>query len=315
MRLVEPRIRDHKVLRLVRLFLRAGVIDEHGRLRSDPDRHAASRHHLTGWGPTSTCRPSTGTSPSVRRTDMSPAWRRQHRRRRGLPNYRLVRYADDFIVLVHGDRSDAEAIRAEIGDLLAHRLRMTLSADKTHITHIDDRCRLPGLPYTTQAPERRASCRAHLPVQGSLGGTENQDQGGHRRGTTSLRLEDVLRQVNPNRAGLGSLGPLRRLQENLLLPGLLVLVETHSLDTTQAPQPELQIRPGAATSGRTGSAKTVSHSYNPAKMRVRRYRYHRTQICTPYNLDDLHPAAARFRQTNHNDEAFVGKVSEHLNPT
>ena len=50
-------------------------------------------------------------------------------------------------------------------------------------------------------------------------------------------------------------------------------------------------------------------------MGVRRYRYHRTQICTPYNLDDLHPAGARFRRTNHNDEAFVGKVSEHLNPT
>ncbi|WP_238455282.1 hypothetical protein, partial [Micromonospora sp. ATA51] len=26
--------------------------------------------------------------------DMSPPWRRQQRRRKGLPNYRLVRYAD-----------------------------------------------------------------------------------------------------------------------------------------------------------------------------------------------------------------------------
>ena len=51
--------------------------------------------------------------------DMSPPWRRQHRRRRGLPNYRLVRFADDFVVLVHGTKSDAEPIRAEIGELLA----------------------------------------------------------------------------------------------------------------------------------------------------------------------------------------------------
>ena len=98
------------------------------------------------------------------------------------------------------------------------------------------------------------------PSKAALAAVKTKIKGATGRGTTSLRLEDVLRQVNPNRAGLGSLGPLRRLQENLLLPGLLVLVETHPLDTTQAPQPELQIRPGAATSERTGSAKTVSRS-------------------------------------------------------
>ena len=41
-------------------------------------------------------------------------------------------------MLVHGSRSEAEALRAEIGALLARKLRMTLSAEKTHITHIDD---------------------------------------------------------------------------------------------------------------------------------------------------------------------------------
>ena len=70
--------------------------------------------------------------------DMSPPWRRQHRRRKGLPNYRLVRFADDFVVLVHGTQSDAETIRAQIGEVLGRELKMTLSVDKTHITHIDD---------------------------------------------------------------------------------------------------------------------------------------------------------------------------------
>ncbi len=39
------------------------------------------------------------------------------------------------------------------------------------------------------------------------------------------------------------------------------------------------------------------------------------QICTPYNLDDGDPAGARFRRTSHNDEAFVGRVSELVSPT
>ena len=50
---------------------------------------------------------------------MTPAWRRQYRRRTGRPNFRLVRYADDFVVLVHGTRSEAEALKTEIAALLA----------------------------------------------------------------------------------------------------------------------------------------------------------------------------------------------------
>lgn len=99
---------------------------------------------------------------------------------------------------VDGDRSDAEAIRAQIGELLAHQLQITLSADKTHITHIDDRCRLPGLPHhRTQAPEQRTSCRAHLPVHASLARAKTKIKRPTERGTTSLRQKDVLRHINP----------------------------------------------------------------------------------------------------------------------
>ena len=52
--------------------------------------------------------------------------------------------------------------------------------------------------------------------------------------------------------------------------------------------------------------------YNPAKMRVLRYRFRGAQISTPYNVDVLDPAGARFRRTGHDDVAFVGKVSELL---
>ncbi|MFF4576498.1 hypothetical protein [Streptomyces sp. NPDC001410] len=71
-------------------------------------------------------------------TEMSPGWQRRARRRKGLPNYRLVRYADDFVVLVHGTKSEVRTLKMEIGELLARRLKMILSVEKTHITHIDD---------------------------------------------------------------------------------------------------------------------------------------------------------------------------------
>jgi RNA-directed DNA polymerase len=52
--------------------------------------------------------------------------------------------------------------------------------------------------------------------------------------------------------------------------------------------------------------------YSPAKMRVERYRFRGAQISTPYNIDVVDPAGARFRRTNHDDMGFVGQVSEYL---
>ncbi|XVQ15647.1 hypothetical protein ACQP1W_24910 [Spirillospora sp. CA-255316] len=50
--------------------------------------------------------------------------------------------------------------------------------------------------------------------------------------------------------------------------------------------------------------------YNPAKMKVERYRFRGAQISTPYNIDEVDPDGARFRRTGHDDQGFVGQVSE-----
>lgn len=46
--------------------------------------------------------------------------------------------ATHLVLLVKGSREQAEALRDEIGTLLAEQLHMTLSTDKTLVTHIDD---------------------------------------------------------------------------------------------------------------------------------------------------------------------------------
>ena len=146
--LVGQRIGDRKVIGLVRRFLRAGVVEEHGgfaaSLTGTPqggiispvlaniylsviDQHFADRLN----------------------TDMTPESKRRKRRYHGLPNYRLIRYADDFIVLVHGERDDAEAIKAEIGEIVADRLKMTLSDEKTRFFAIPWGERLIGVSGKT----------------------------------------------------------------------------------------------------------------------------------------------------------------------
>jgi len=135
---VRARIKDKRVLALVKAFLKAGILTELGEHR---DTHtgtpqggilsplifnialSALDERLHGpWKP-----------GGVMATDS----RRASRRRKGLPNWRIVRYADDFAVLVHGSRSDAEAIRDEIAEVLA-TLGLRLSEAKTRVVHMSE---------------------------------------------------------------------------------------------------------------------------------------------------------------------------------
>jgi RNA-directed DNA polymerase len=60
------------------------------------------------------------------------------RRKAGLANYAYARYADDFVILCNGTRTEAERMREEARNFLASELRLSLSMEKTRITHLDD---------------------------------------------------------------------------------------------------------------------------------------------------------------------------------
>jgi RNA-directed DNA polymerase len=68
---------------------------------------------------------------------METSSQRARRRARGLPNWRVCRYADDFVVLVHGTRDDVETLREEVADVLAP-LGLLLSPAKTRIVHMSE---------------------------------------------------------------------------------------------------------------------------------------------------------------------------------
>jgi RNA-directed DNA polymerase len=64
-------------------------------------------------------------------------YERTKRRRQGLPNCRLVRYADDWCLTVSGTKAHAEVYREEAADVLS-TMGLRLSPEKTAITHIDE---------------------------------------------------------------------------------------------------------------------------------------------------------------------------------
>jgi len=64
------------------------------------------------------------------------------------PDYRrlrYVRYADDFLLGFTGPRDEAEMIRDRLGEFLSSQLKLTLSVEKTVITHAaDDKAKFLG---------------------------------------------------------------------------------------------------------------------------------------------------------------------------
>ena len=88
-------------------------------------------------------------------------YERAKRRRHGLPNYRLCRFADDWCLAVSGTKADAEALKEEIAGVLA-TMGLRLSPEKTLITHIDDG--LVFLGWRIQRHRKRGSGKYYVYV-------------------------------------------------------------------------------------------------------------------------------------------------------
>jgi RNA-directed DNA polymerase len=135
---VRARIKDKRVLALVKAFLKAGVLTEGG---DREDTHTGTpqggilsplifnvamtvldEHLHRPWQPGGT---------------MHTPYLRSRRRVKGLPRWRTVRYADDFVVLVNGDQTHVEDLREDVARVLAP-LGLRLSAAKTRVVHMSD---------------------------------------------------------------------------------------------------------------------------------------------------------------------------------
>jgi RNA-directed DNA polymerase len=133
---VRRRIKDKRLCAVVKAFLKAGILTELGEseptltgtpqggilspLLANIALSALDEHFIQQW-----------------HTEMGSGHRRRERIRHGLGNWRFVRYADDFVLLVSGDRHHAEALRDQVSAVL-DPLGLRLAPEKTRVVHIDE---------------------------------------------------------------------------------------------------------------------------------------------------------------------------------
>jgi RNA-directed DNA polymerase len=191
---MRARIGDKRVLDLVKAFLKSGILGEDRQLRESN----------TGAPQGGILSPLlSNIALSILDDHFAKAWQvmgdshaREYRRRKGLANYRLVRYADDFVVLVAGDRSDVDRLREETaGVLLPMGLR--LSQEKTLIAHIDEGFNFLGMRI--QRHKKRGAAKRYVytyPSRAALSAVKSKVRAAT-RGTTNQPLSDLLQHLNP----------------------------------------------------------------------------------------------------------------------
>jgi RNA-directed DNA polymerase len=192
---VTARITDKRVLGLVRSFLASGILTEAGINRA-----------------THTGTPQGGIlSPLLANIALSvldehfarkwealgPAWKRAKLRRQGVPACRLVRYADDFVVMVNGTKADSEALWEELSTVL-DGMGLALSPQKTGICHIDEGFDFLGFRIQRRARPGQPGKRAvyTYPSKRSLAAVIGKVRKLTRR-ARHRTLADLLAAVNP----------------------------------------------------------------------------------------------------------------------
>lgn len=196
MQRLRNRIGDKQVLALVKAFLKSGILTQDGELKntitgtpqggilspllSNVALSVLDDHFAEAW-----------------QTTMSPASVRRRRRYNGLPNYRLVRFADDFLVLVSGTKENAEALREEAATVLAP-MGLRLSGEKTRISHIDEG--LDFLGFRIQRKRKRGSEKSYVytyPAKAAVMALKRKVRTLTRQVGTNQPLSVLLRRINP----------------------------------------------------------------------------------------------------------------------
>ncbi len=192
---VSGRVGDKRVLGWVKAFLRAGVLTEDG----------INRETITGTPQGGILSPLLANIAlsvldehfAAKWAALGPEWTRAKHRRSGGAVMKLVRYADDFVVLIHGQRRDAEALWDEVGAVLTP-MGLRLSVEKTRVTHIDEGFDFLGWRIQRRTWSGRTGKKAiyTYPSKKSLASVTAKVRTLTRR-AMHRTLADLLRRLNP----------------------------------------------------------------------------------------------------------------------
>jgi len=179
---------------------------------------------------------------------MGTKWRREKRKKNGQGNWRLVRYCDDFVLMVAGDRHQAEALREEVSAVLAS-LGLRLAPEKTQVVHIEHEG-FTFLGFDIRKMRKRGSSKYHVyttPSKKAIASIKDKVKAKTYRSTRHMNLDQVIRSLN-RLLGMGELLQARGVQGRVLRHRLLRMEQADALDTRQVRGQNRAVDEGTPTS-------------------------------------------------------------------
>lgn len=199
---IRRRITDRRTVNLCKEFLKAGVLTELGRVE----------RRLTGTPQGGVISPLfANLALTALDEPFEEFWaatskyrqQRNYLRSKGLATYRLIRYSDDFVIMVHGNQAQAEELRTKTAQLLENQ-GLTLSVEKTHITHVDVGFDFLGFRIQRRPREGKTPCAYTFMSKANLNAVKQKVKALTRRNRLNLSLVEVLMTINPILRGVAN---------------------------------------------------------------------------------------------------------------
>jgi RNA-directed DNA polymerase len=193
---VRARVGDKRVLALVKAFLKSGILGEDRLLKAT----TAGTPQGSILSPLLSNVALSVLDEHIARSPGGPATsqaEKTKRLRHGLPNFKLARYADDWCLVIKGTRSDAEAWREEISEVLS-TMGLRLSKEKTLITHIDEG--LDFLGWRIQRHRKKGTCEHYVysyPAKKALKAVMAKVKTVCREVEVNQPIDTLIRRLNP----------------------------------------------------------------------------------------------------------------------
>src|SRR6266702_6855689 len=175
------RIADQRLLKLIKGFLKAGLME-----------HGLFQRTELGVPQGAICAPLLA---NVYLHQLDRYWwnksgslspkEKERRRKKHQANCALIRYADDWLLLTNGSKAEAYRLRDEFQTFLSEELKLELSVEKTHITHVNDGFDLPSLSRSPLRERAGPTESAGHPQSQSPRTFESHSEGNDRQKTVS----------------------------------------------------------------------------------------------------------------------------------
>ena len=197
---MRTRIKDRRVLSLVKAFLASGILTELG------DREETHTGTPQG-GILSPLLANIALSALDDHFDrqwhqeMGSAAQRAQRKRQGKASWRLVRYCDDFVLLVAGNRQHAEALREQVTAVLAP-IGLRLAEEKTRVVHVDEGFTFLG--FDIRRMHKRGTTKRYVyttPSRKAIQSIKDKVKAATHRSTRHQDLDELIISLNQTLAG------------------------------------------------------------------------------------------------------------------